>query len=211
MINYIIFDVGEVLIEGIRDIGEALAEKHNIEIADRTFAHVSPTPLLTPLVKEFFAGSVTEDAYWDEVVKTYPQLGTKDELKRLVRDNFVEVKGTREIVVKLKNLGYKLGVLSVHGKEWIEYCEQKYDFHKLFDQVSFSYHAGNLKPDKESFLEILEKLKAPAQQTLFIDDSETNIKAAEALGIQGLLFTSAEDLNANLAKILSNYQNPTCA
>lgn len=205
MIKYIIFDVGEVLLAGVRDIGLALAEKFKLEGMEKTFANISPTPLLTPLIKEFFAGTVNEDTYLNEVIKTYPQLGNKEELKQLIRNNFTEVAGTREIVIKLKSLGYKLGLLSVHGREWIEYCEEKYDFHKLFDVVSFSYHEGNLKPDKQAFISVIKKFPASPEECLFIDDAIVNIQAAEELGIKGILFTTAEDLEQHLKSILPNY------
>ena len=45
-----------------------------------------------------------------------------------------------------------------------------------------------LKPDSEIYIRLLEKFGLKAEECLFIDDSEANIRAAEALGFYGLVF-----------------------
>src|SRR3990167_5436932 len=92
-IKYILFDLSEVLLTGIKDAGIALGEKHKLE---HTYKHQvswtkDRTPLLIPLAEEFFHGNVSEDAYIAAVLQAYPQLGTADWLKKHIRDNFIEV------------------------------------------------------------------------------------------------------------------------
>lgn len=198
-IKNIIFDLGEVLIHGIKDTGLALKEKH--KISDALFK----TPLLVPIVEELFLGNVSEDVYIEAVLKQYPELGTQEYLKAHIRENFKEVEGTREIVIKVKKLGYKTAILSIHGKEWIDYLEKKFDFHKLFDILSYSYEDKVSKPHSSAFQKVLQKLNAKPEECLFIDDHERNIEAARALGIQSILFTTAEDLRSKLKKILPDF------
>lgn len=206
-IKNIIFDISEVLLTGIKDTGIALGEKHGlIESANHSVGWTPiGTPLLVPKVKDFFHGEVSEDEYIQAVLKEYPQLGDVEFLKSHIRENFKEVLGTREIVVKLKELGYTLALLSVHSKEWVDYCEEKFDFHKLFDVRVYSYDIKASKPDPKSFEFTLEKLKAKPEECLFIDDSDINVEAAESLGIKSILFTTAEDLEIKLKELLSNY------
>lgn len=199
MIKYIIFDLGEVLLTGIKITGLTLAEKHNLKIAGH------PSPLKVPLREEFFHGNISEDEYIDEVLKTYPELGEREGLKRYIRDNFAEVAGTREIILRLKKLGYILALLSNHGKEWIEHLEKKYDFHQLFDAVSYSFSDKVAKPDKRAFEIILRKLNAKPDECLFVDDKIKNIQAAEALGIKSIQFENADKLDASLRNILPDY------
>jgi len=207
MVKYIIFDVGEVLIDGIKGIGQAMTEKYPTATLDDGHKHHLPSPLQIPMIREFFAGNVEEEEYLEEVIKTYPWLGAKSDLQKLLRENFTEIEGTRNVVLKLKRLGYKVGLLSVHGREWIEHCEKKYNFrfHKLFDVVSFSFTDGVLKPDREAFIKVMQKFPAKPGECLFIDDSPVNIKAAQELGIKTILFTSAGDLEKELHKMLKGY------
>ncbi len=206
-IKNIIFDLSEVLLTGIKDTGIALGEKHKIESPSH---HSLPTthirtPLLVPLLKEFFHGNVSEDDYVKEVLNTYPQIGTSEWLKNHIRENFVEVEGTREIVLKLRRLGYRLAILSVHTKEWIDYCEEKFDFHGMFDIMIYSYEDKVSKPNPASFQSVLTKFKAKPEECLFIDDSEINTLAAQALGIKSLVFTTAHKLRDDLMTVLPDF------
>ncbi len=206
-IKNIIFDLSEVLLTGLKGTGLALGEKHNIVSEHHPLWAMARTPLLLPVIEEFFNGNVSEEDYIVEVLNKWPQLGTKEWLKEHIRENFREINGTRDIVIELKKLGYKLAILSIHGKEWIEYCENKFDFHKLFDVCSYSYQTKVSKPDPLAFQNVLNDLDAKPEECLFIDDSEHNTKAAEALGIQSVVFTDAENLSIRLKELLPNFLN----
>ena len=206
-IEHIIFDLSEVLITGIKDTGIALREKHQLEIADpkMDWAH-EKHPLLTPLAKEFFHGTVSEDDYVRDVVAKYPQIGDAEWLKQHIRGNFVEVESTRDIVIRLRQLGYKLSILSNHAKEWLEHCEEKFNFHELFDTRVYSYDVGASKPDLRMYQAVLAQLKTTADKCLFIDDSDINTGAAEALGFRTIVFTTASELERDLNRVLPDFE-----
>ena len=67
-----------------------------------------------------------------------------------------------------------------------------------FDDVLVSYELGVCKPDPEFFRRGLAKLGVEAEECLFIDDLEDNIEAARSLGIAGIRFESAEQLEQEL-------------
>lgn len=208
MIKNIIFDLSEVLLTGIKDTGLALKEKHDLEkqISHEVDWAPHKTPLLIPLVHEFFHGNVTEDEYIKEVIQTYPQIGSEEWLKDHIRENFKEVEGTRDVIIKLKQFGYTLAILSIHAKEWIDYCNEKYNFHNLFDLLCYSYEEKVSKPHPQSFQNVLSKLNAKPEECLFIDDSKKNIEIAESLGIQSILFIDADGLRSELSKKLPNFK-----
>ncbi|MEK7156582.1 MAG: HAD-IA family hydrolase [Patescibacteria group bacterium] len=206
-IKHIIFDLSEVLITGIKDTGIALREKHQLEIEGPKMDWAQEKhPLLTPLVKEFFHGNVSEDEYVNDVIEKYPQIGTVEWLKRHIRDNFVEVEGTRAIVIRLRALGYKLSILSNHSKEWLDHCEEKFNFHELFDERVYSYEIGASKPDPRSYEAVLAQLKTTSDKCLFIDDSDINTAAAEALGFRTIVFTTASELERELKQQLPDFE-----
>ena len=205
-IKGIIFDLSEVLLTGIKNTGIVLAEKHRLEDIKAVVSWTPiRTPLVVPLVEELFHGDVSEDEYISSVLREYPMLGQHGWLKDHILNNFKEVEGTREIILKLRSRGYKMALLSVHAKEWIEYCEKKFDFHKLFDVLCYSYVTKVSKPDPASFQNALKALDAGPEECIFIDDSQVNIDAAQRLGIFSILFTTATDLERELKRILPGF------
>ena len=86
----------------------------------------------------------------------------------------------------------------MHAKEWIEYCEKKFDYHKLFDSVLYSFDASALKNGKVIFELILEKLDAKPEQCIFIDDVQGNLDIAKSLGIDTIIFKNSDQLEKEL-------------
>ena len=105
-----------------------------------------------------------------------------------------------EIVKQLKaKEKYQLILLSDHAREWMEYIEEKNKDLKIFDKKIFSYDIGAVKSDKQTFKTVLEKVAIVADETLFIDDYEKNVKNAKAVGIHGIVFENAEQLSKTLS------------
>jgi putative hydrolase of the HAD superfamily len=57
---------------------------------------------------------------------------------------------------------------------------------------------GLIKPDSEIYDHLLDKFKLKAEETIFIDDSRENIKAALKKGLRVIHFTDAESLKEEL-------------
>ena len=88
--------------------------------------------------------------------------------------------------------------LSNMPKPYARYLQQQHDFFNCFDGGIFSADVGHIKPESAIY-EMLQQRHALAPgRTLFIDDLATNVQAAQALGWQGVVFTSAEQLRAEL-------------
>ncbi len=102
-----------------------------------------------------------------------------------------------EIIEQLKGK-YQLILLSDHVKEWMQYIEQINHDIDLFDKKIFSYEIGSVKPDKQTFKTVLNRVQIIADETLFVDDHEINIKRAEEEGIHGIIFKNAEQLKQEL-------------
>jgi putative hydrolase of the HAD superfamily len=69
-----------------------------------------------------------------------------------------------------------------------------------FDQRTFSCELRISKPSPEIYEHCLRGLGIAADDALFLDDRAANIEGAEAIGMQGVLFTSARDLASQLAR-----------
>jgi putative hydrolase of the HAD superfamily len=69
-----------------------------------------------------------------------------------------------------------------------------------FDQRTFSCELRISKPAPEIYEHCLRGLGVAAKDALFLDDRPSNVQGAEAVGMQGILFTSAADFAAELAE-----------
>jgi len=58
-----------------------------------------------------------------------------------------------------------------------------------------------IKPDAEIYLHLLNSFNLQAEETVFIDDRQDNIEAAEKLGIKGIRFTSPGQLKEELRNL----------
>lgn len=202
MITTIISDLSEVYLHGLWGVEERLHDKYGIVVDNKALYEDLKAFEL------FHHGEITEEQFWQSAIDTLQWSVSVDDLKATVRENFQEIEGTRDIYEQLAANGYKLGLLSVHTKEWIEYCEKQFDYHKLFDAIVYSYEYGVSKPEKRAYELILEKLDADPKECLFFDDIKKNIDAASELGITAIQFTSADQLKHDLRKAGIRLERP---
>ena len=194
MIKAVIFDLAEVYLQGFIGIEEKL--KPIVESSEERIDYaVQGRPLIL-----LFKGEITEEDYW-KIVKEKGRWEVPVEyFQRAVRGNFIEIEGTRKILKNISKSEYQMGLISDHAKEWIEYCEGKFDYHKLFDEIVYSFQdeVRALKSEKKPFEVMLEKLEIEPQHGLFIDDLKQNVRVAEEVGLQVLQFESVEQLSSDL-------------
>lgn len=187
----IIFDLSDVLIKGFVGSEQHLGQFHQ---------KIQPSDFFISELDDFFLGKISEEGYWMAVLKKNKWSLSVGDLQKAVRKNFEEIEGTRKIIKKLRKK-YKLGLLSVHTKEWVEYCEKKLGYTSLFDVICYSFETSVCKPDKRAFKIMLNSLKSRPEESIFVDDSPKNIRAAEELGLMSILFQSAPQLKKDLSKL----------
>ena len=104
------------------------------------------------------------------------------------------IPGTVEILAELRDAGYPLYVLSNWSAESYARVRAQFPFLDWFDDLVISGQIGLLKPNRDIFDYLLEKVGLPAEECLFIDDRAENTEAAQQFGFQTVLFTSPEEL-----------------
>lgn len=86
-------------------------------------------------------------------------------------------------------------VLCSNAATWeIDPILKQFEFAKLFDDMFISGEIQLTKPNADFFNLVLDALPAKPGETVFIDDNEENINAAEALGMPSILFEDAAKL-----------------
>jgi putative hydrolase of the HAD superfamily len=147
-----------------------------------------------------FEGRISEHDYLKGVLKDINLKVPLFFIKPIIRHNFREVHGTRSIIEGLKSNGYRIGLLSDHVKEWVEYIEAKHGFLQLFDEKFYSFDLRTTKKHPESFRYALDRLEADPDKTLFVDDTPKNLEVALSAGIKHVhQFANADGLRKDLA------------
>ena len=88
-----------------------------------------------------------------------------------------------ETVKSLKKQGYKLAVLSNTCKPHTDY-NKKAGLYDEFSVLVLSNEVGMKKPEPRIYKLALEKLNTRPDESVFIDDMEEYVKAAQELGIK---------------------------
>jgi HAD superfamily hydrolase (TIGR01509 family) len=192
-VQYIIFDLSEVLIHGLVRFEEGIARE--IGVTAQTSAAAFGGPHLRALLE----GSISEDRYLAEVIEKNAWAIAPDRLKTLIRQNFnATLPGTIEIARQLSH-SYRLALLSDHAREWASYIIAAHEFlDGLFVRKLFSYEIGSTKREPRTFHILLDVLSAAPGQCLFIDDSARNVEVARSVGIDSIRFLDAEQLRGEL-------------
>ena len=81
-------------------------------------------------------------------------------------------------------------------RDYITLCRWLPPFHHR----TFSCDVRSAKPAPEIFEHSIAGLGAPPSETLFLDDRPENIRAAEALGLRAVLFTTLDEVARELAR-----------
>lgn len=106
---------------------------------------------------------------------------------------------TLEIVRELKSAAVPLGLLSNMHWDCLRWIRGQFQWLSLFETQIYSCEVETIKPEPAIYRLALEQLRAGAERTLFIDDSERNVAAAREVGMHGHHFQSAQELRAALA------------
>jgi len=117
------------------------------------------------------------------------------------------IRGTNKNMVELlKKLNqtklYRLLCLSnVNESHWNYLNKNNCKFLKYFDEIILSHKVHLMKPGRKIFELTIEKAKCDPQEILYVDDGLNNVKAAEELGIIGIIFNDYPSLIKDFAEL----------
>lgn len=176
----IIFDMGGVLLDWetplnafIKNVG---LTRDRWEMA---FAKHRPEAAL---------GKMSADEYFQTGLKELGLLHHWQQARAVAPGQFIKIEETFTLIEELSGK-YKLGILTNAfkgvNKEWDKLHPHRHHFDVIID----SSEVGLAKPDKRIYQLILNQLKVLAPESLFVDDLEENIVAAQKLGMKTVHFT----------------------
>ncbi len=119
-----------------------------------------------------------------------------DEIKQAWNALLLDIPDNRLRLLEVLSSKHSIAMLSntnrVHIEELFSRFEQNYGFNPIttyFTHLFLSYKMGYIKPQNEIYQLVLDELKLDADEILFFDDLEQNIKAASNMGMQTQLVT----------------------
>ncbi len=197
MINTIIFDLGAVLI----DWNPHYLYKTILE--DETERHTFLNTVCTAEWNEEQDGGRSLHEATELLVTQFPQHETAI---RAFYGRWTEmlggpITGTVDIFAELKSSGrYSFYALTNWSAETFPIALEQFDFLSWFDGIVVSGVEKDRKPFASFYNTLLNRYNIDPTKALFIDDNLRNVKAAEALGIRSIHFTSSNELREQLVK-----------
>jgi len=111
------------------------------------------------------------------------------------------VEGTVDLLYALKNKGLGVHGLTNMPVPVFEFLCVEYPELQEFQEVVVSGAEGLVKPDPAIFELMIARASLDPARTLFIDDSQANIKTAETLGFLTHHFTNSATLAGDLRRL----------
>lgn len=134
-------------------------------------------------------GIISEDEVYEKIsLKT-------GVLPEVIREEWTElVKINEPLVEFIKEIrkSYPVYLLSNAIGPFLHRILDRFNLYSLFDGLYISSEAQIAKPSETFFRGALERFNIRAEDALFTDDNEVNVKAAEAVGITAIKFTDNE-------------------
>jgi epoxide hydrolase-like predicted phosphatase len=92
-----------------------------------------------------------------------------------------------EGAIQIRQRGFRTALVTNNVKEFGDGWRQMVPMDELFEVVIDSSHVGVRKPDPRIFQMALDALGVAGHEAAFVDDHPGNIRAAQALGMTGIL------------------------
>jgi HAD superfamily hydrolase (TIGR01549 family) len=171
-IKAIIFDVDGVLIDSVKIIVESYqktAKKLGLKI---------PT---SKEILELLGGPLEEIVriLWPD---TNQEIYLKEYRKIFTDGNLIipKIDGAVEAVKKIKNSGFKIGIITGKGKFFLEKHLKEAGFDiNWFEAISNADTTKNHKPDPEPILYVIDKLNVKPEETLYVGDAINDYECAK--------------------------------
>jgi len=197
-IRHIFFDIGGVLGSNCwdREQRQRAVERFGLNAEDFQWRHEE-------VIGEWEEGRMTLDEYLDIAVFYTERKFSRDEFRSFMRAQSVPHPETIAIARALSlNPRYTLMTLNNESAEMNVYRIEHFGISEIFEAFISSCWLGVRKPIRRFYTRGLGIAHAEPASSLFIDDRQQNLIPASSLGMNVILFRSAEQLRSDLERIL---------
>lgn len=190
MIKNLLFDLGGVIVDIERSRCVEAFRALGLENADSYFGDYAQTGVFMQIED----GSIGVDQFHNYLRHRLPEGTTNEQIDSAFQRFIVGIPEHRlRALRKLRAQGYGIYLISNtnpimwNGVLAEEFRKEGLERADYFDGMVTSFEAKSAKPDTEIFLKLYQKYGIRPQETLFFDDSQTNIEAGRSLGLHTAL------------------------
>lgn len=197
MIKNIVFDIGNVLVAfRWREYFAEFGYPQDI------YERLAKATALNSAWNEYDLGNLTEEEILQGFIKNDP------ELEPQIRETLTNLDGLLimydyavDWIKDLKEKGYGVYYLSNYSYAAHRDCEEQLAFLPYTDGGILSYQDHVIKPEPAIYHLLLERYGLKAEECVFLDDTEKNIKGAQAVGMKGIVFQNKAQAVEELRKM----------
>ena len=150
-------------------------------------------------------GDITADEYWHGLaMRTNTTLDAAQisTLREIEVEIWVHpIPEMIDWIGQLRRGGIKTAVLSNMPLDLAAWVRKNFSWMDNFTFKTLSAEVRSIKPEPAIYLHTLRGLGVEANEALFVDDREANIRAAQAMGIHGIQFSSVGKFRDDLEAI----------
>ena len=196
-IKNIVFDLGGVLIDlDFKSAINGLQKAGFTNVKEQLQAFDNEG-----IFQKFELGEISADEFRASIRENSNVSLTDEEVDSLWNLMLLEIPREKlELILDLRSK-YMVYLLSnTNSIHWDYVCKNAFNYRGFrvsdyFEKTFLSFEMHLAKPDKAIFEKMLEDANLLAEETLFIDDSEANCKAAAEVGIHAHHYHIGDDLS----------------
>ena len=204
-IQNVVFDLGRVMIEW-----EPWSVVEAFTPDNRERERIWETIFAAPIWLDLDRGDLTEAQAEPELVARSgldPQ--RLRSLLQLIKQSMHPVETSHALFREVGALGLNRYCLSNMSHDSYASLRRRYDFFEHFHGIMISAEVRINKPDTAIFRLLLQRFGLSAARTLFLDDNEDNIAAAQSEGIDGILFDRSDACFAEIRRRVYDAHPPS--
>lgn len=198
MIRNVIFDFGAVLFRWdpdqiVASFTDSTDEQHLL--LEEVFHHPDwlsldrGTMLMAEVIPKFAA-------------RTGITVSRMEDFFEHIINSLVKITETEELLYRLLDHHYSVYYLTNMSSAFFETLNERNDFISLFKGGIVSGKELMMKPDPDIYELLIERYDLVPSETLYIDDHEQNVSAAQAIGFQTIQFELSASCFHKINKIL---------
>ena len=181
--KYFVFDLGGVL--SVPMVSKKLYEQLEWKVSYDEFLDKFNNSAESIKVHK---GEISTKEFFEYLKRYMNDNITLEEFKNIYVNNNEFFNDTIETIKKLKNLGYKVYLLSNLKEIDYEKFIKHFDV-SIFDEMFLSFKLDMLKPNDDIYQYVINKLNAKPENIYFFDDNKENVDGAIRNGINAYLVT----------------------
>lgn len=153
------------------------------------------------LIEQLESGDITSAQFLEKIRKSFGLTKAADED---LADTWSNIFTRNEPVINaIKEIPPRIRVILASNTNELHFNHFFRQFSDVFERFSAfvcSYEIKKMKPAREFYQICLTEAQCEAQECLYFDDTPSYVKAAQSLGIQGVVYTRDVDIQSELVK-----------